>query len=57
MAIAAIAERVTDELAEDVLVFRWRDNCFRLIGGTGRGAGWANIVDIEAGDSPLMEEA
>ena len=57
MAIAAIAERVEDELAEDVLIFRWRDNCFRLIGGTGRGAGWANIVDIEVGDSPLLEEA
>lgn len=57
MASAATAERATDDLAEDVLIFRWRDNCFRLIGGTGRGAGWANIVDIEVGDSPLLEEA
>ncbi len=57
MALPLAPDRVTDALAEDVLVFRWRDSSFQLMGGTGRGAGWANIVDVEAGDSPLMEEA
>jgi len=43
--------------AEDVLVFRWQDNVFRLLGGKGRGDGWANIVDVGLGDSPIIERA
>jgi diguanylate cyclase (GGDEF)-like protein len=44
-------------VAEDVLVFRWEPNVFRLIGGRGRGAGWANIVDVDHTESPAMQRA
>jgi diguanylate cyclase (GGDEF)-like protein len=43
--------------AEDVLVFRRADGVFHLVGGAGRGAGWASIVDIAPAESPLMENA
>src|SRR6188768_54527 len=41
----------------DVLVFRWDAGTFRLIGGTGRGEGWASIVDVPQAESPYMDEA
>jgi hypothetical protein len=45
-ASAAASERQTAVAADDVLVFRWESDHFHLMGGTGRGAGWANIVDV-----------
>ena len=44
-------------VAEDVLVFRWTPDSFRLIGGRGRGAGWAGIVDVDLNDSPIIARA
>jgi diguanylate cyclase (GGDEF)-like protein len=44
-------------LAEDVLVFQWETSFFRLIGGRGRGAGWADIVDVPLADNPTVEQA
>lgn len=44
-------------IAEDVLVFRWAPDTFRLIGGRGRGAGWANIVEVSPADSPAIQSA
>ena len=46
-----------DTAVEDVLVFRWTPDCFRLIGGRGRGAGWANIVDVLPEESESMTKA
>src|SRR4051794_35983640 len=45
------------QLAKDVLVFRWEDDTFHLVGGSGRGAGWANNVDVVQTDSPYMHKA
>src|SRR5690242_2085029 len=44
-------------VAEDVLVFRWVPDNFRLVGGKGRGAGWANIVEVSPADSPAIRNA
>ncbi len=44
-------------MADDVLVFRAGTSGFRLIGGTGRGAGWASIVDATPADNPHLERA
>lgn len=44
-------------MAEDILVFRWAPDTFRLIGGRGRGAGWANIVDVPVAQSVSMARA
>ncbi len=46
-----------DRLAEDALVFARRAGGFRLIGGAGRGEGWADIVDLEPGAEPLIDRA
>src|SRR3954447_16410148 len=46
-----------DTAVDDVLVFRWTPDCFRLIGGRGRGAGWANIVEVGLSDSESMTRA
>jgi diguanylate cyclase (GGDEF)-like protein len=48
---------VEDVLAEDVLVFSRQTGGFRLIGGSGRGRGWAEIVELRAEDEPLIERA
>jgi diguanylate cyclase (GGDEF)-like protein len=42
---------------KDVLVFRWTAPTFHLIGGAGRGAGWADVVDVAQGDSPWLDSA
>jgi diguanylate cyclase (GGDEF)-like protein len=44
-------------IAEDVLVFRKAPDTFRLIGGSGRGAGWANIVEVSPADSLAIRNA
>jgi len=40
--------------ASDVLVFQHTDEGFRLVGGTGRGAGWADIVVLLPEDEALV---
>lgn len=44
-------------LAEDVLVFEAQPDGFKLIGGKGRGAGWADIVELRTVDNPTVEQA
>ncbi|MFI5254415.1 MAG: GGDEF domain-containing protein [Candidatus Limnocylindrales bacterium] len=46
-----------DVPAEDVLVFARRGDGFGLVGGMGRGAGWAEIVEVGTEDEPLVERA
>lgn len=41
----------------DVLVFEWRDDSFHLVGGRGRGEGWANIVEFDPSEAPHVERA
>ena len=48
---------VDDISADDVLVFAGGTTGFRLIGGTGRGEGWADIVELHAEDEPLIDRA
>ena len=43
--------------ADDVLVFQADDATFRLIGGRGRGAGWADIVEFRMDDEPIVRRA
>lgn len=42
---------------DDVLVFSHSDDGFALIGGSGRGVGWAGIVDLEPADDSLVGRA
>jgi len=42
---------------DDVLVFEHRDSGFTLVGGSGRGAGWAGIVDLDLADAGLVGAA
>ncbi|MGH2406553.1 MAG: diguanylate cyclase [Candidatus Limnocylindrales bacterium] len=46
-----------DVIADDVLVFARSPRGFLLLGGTGRGAGWAEIVELSAEDEPLIDRA
>jgi diguanylate cyclase (GGDEF)-like protein len=46
----------TVALPDDILVFEHSDAGFSLVGGTGRGASWAGIVDIPA-DRSLVSRA
>lgn len=63
--MGAMAERAdTDHqngaatsLAEDVLVFEAQPDGFKLIGGKGRGAGWANIVELRMAENPTVAQA
>lgn len=41
---------------EDVLVFELRDDGASLVGGVGRGSGWAGVVDLDAGTDPGFAE-
>ena len=41
---------------EDLLVFELRDMGASLIGGVGRGAGWAGIVELDPAADPLLAE-
>jgi diguanylate cyclase (GGDEF)-like protein len=43
--------------AGDVLVFQSDHDVFRLIGGIGRGAGWADVVIVRPSDEPLVDRA
>jgi diguanylate cyclase (GGDEF)-like protein len=43
--------------ADDVLVFSRAEGGFRLIGGSGRGEGWAEIVELRVDEEPLVERA
>ncbi|HEX2222215.1 MAG TPA: GGDEF domain-containing protein [Candidatus Limnocylindria bacterium] len=42
---------------DDVLVFEHRDRGFALIGGHGRGAGWAGIVELDEPSAGLVGRA
>jgi diguanylate cyclase (GGDEF)-like protein len=42
---------------EDVLVFDRSETTFDLVGGSGRGAGWAGIVEVPVDDSCLITRA
>src|SRR6185295_13167894 len=42
---------------DDVLVFERAESGFSLVGGAGRGAGWAGIVDLEPDDDSLVSRA
>ena len=42
---------------DDILIFEHLDGRFGLVGGSGRGAGWAGIVDLAVGDPSLVERA
>ena len=44
-------------LAEDVLVFEAHADGFKLIGGKGRGAGWANLVELRMVENPTVAQA
>ena len=49
---------IADELGvDDVLVFAREEDRFRVVGGAGRGIGWAEIVEIQASDEPLAARA
>jgi len=41
---------------DDILVFVRRGEQLSLLGGAGRGIGWAGVVDIELADEPLAAE-
>src|SRR5687768_13457973 len=54
------APSVADAFADtpkDVLVFERMDAGFSLIGGTGRGAGWAGLVDVPDAERTLVRRA
>jgi diguanylate cyclase (GGDEF)-like protein len=42
------------DTVDDVLVFEQTERGFSLLGGTGRGAGWAGIVDVDAAPGSLV---
>jgi diguanylate cyclase (GGDEF)-like protein len=44
-------------VAEDVLVFEAQPDGFKLIGGKGRGAGWANVVELRMVENPTVAQA
>lgn len=46
-----------DPVADDVLVFESTERGFALVGGTGRGAGWAGIVELVPPDDGLVGRA
>jgi diguanylate cyclase (GGDEF)-like protein len=43
--------------ADDILVFRGDDDVLRLVGGVGRGAGWAEIVEIRSSEESHVNRA
>lgn len=47
----------TSASPEDILVFEHRHDGSRLVGGTGRGSGWADIVEFVTADEPLASRA
>ena len=51
------SDEVDEAGVEDILVFARSGDGFRLVGGTGRGVGWADIVDVRIADEPVVERA
>lgn len=41
---------------DDLMVFELRDDRAHLCGGSGRGAGWAGVVQLDPADEPLLRE-
>ena len=48
---------VNPETVADMLIFEHSDHGFVLVGGTGRGAGWAGIVQLDRADDALVGRA
>jgi diguanylate cyclase (GGDEF)-like protein len=54
---AITATDIAAELhADDLLVFEVDDGRARLLGGSGRGDGWAGVVEVAIADEPLLSE-
>jgi len=51
----AVATAEVDDRIDDILVFRFAEDTFKVIGGLGRGAGWADIVEVRPADEPLID--
>src|SRR5438445_8672764 len=51
----AIATADADDRIDDILVLRFAEDTFKVIGGLGRGAGWADIVEVRPADDPLID--
>ncbi len=51
--VAAVAEALH---VPDLLVFELRTGAAALVGGSGRGAGWAGIVEVTDADEPRLRE-
>ena len=52
---AITATDIAAELhADDLLVFELADGRARLLGGSGRGVGWAGVVEVAVADEPLL---
>lgn len=52
-AISAVAAALG---VDDLMVFELRDDGAHLLGGTGRGASWAGVVELELDREPLLAE-
>ncbi len=50
------ADMATSLGVDDILVFALRGDQLSLLGGAGRGIGWAGVVDISLADEPLAVE-
>jgi hypothetical protein len=56
MAITTPVAIVAAELhATDLMVFEIAGKRVRLLGGVGRGAGWAGIVEVMLADEPVVQ--
>lgn len=42
--------------ATDLMVFELRDGRAHLLGGVGRGAGWAGVVELDPADEPILRD-
>lgn len=51
--ISSIAEALA---VEDLMIFELRGGRARLLGGAGRGAAWAGLVELSVGDELLLDE-
>lgn len=52
----AISSVATALGVEDLMVFELRDGRAHLLGGAGRGAAWAGVVELDPADEPLLGE-
>jgi diguanylate cyclase (GGDEF)-like protein len=52
-----IASSRAGRATEDILVFERKPKGFALVGGRGRGAGWAGVVDLEDADDSVVTRA